>query len=76
MAGQKDWQKCKEKFDNSSRKLHMNHNEYFLAIRQVNEHQSQSIKSLTPHLLDSIHDLQKQYITAWLVFFGLFDNSC
>jgi len=43
----------------------MNHNEYFLAIRQLNEHQLQSINSLIPQLLDSIHDLQKQYITPW-----------
>ena len=63
--GKKDWQKSKDRFDQVSRKLHMNHNEYFLSLRLLNEHQNHKVLHLMPHLLDSIQDLENHYLNLW-----------
>jgi len=63
--GGKDWSKLKDRFDRSSRKLHMNHNEYFLSISCVNKHQTHYYKNIIPHLLTSIQNVEERFINPW-----------
>ncbi|XP_065662082.1 tyrosine-protein kinase Fer isoform X2 [Hydra vulgaris] len=61
----KDWQKEKKNFDQTSQRLHMTHNEYCLSIAAVNEHQKEYHKNLVPFLLNSVQDIQVEYVEPW-----------
>ena len=61
----KEWKKAKDRFDKSSRKLHTNHNDYVLAISSANEYQKTHIASVVPYLLDSMQDIQENYVSLW-----------
>ncbi len=58
----REWKKNKERLDKVSLKLHTTHNEYILAIKCGNEHQSIYHRSVIPSLLDSMQVIQENYI--------------
>lgn len=63
----KEWEKAKDKFVKTTMKLHQNHNDYILALETANCHQQIFYGSLVPGLLNTLQDLQEDFVSEWYV---------
>lgn len=60
----KETEKAKERCDKATMKLHMLHNQYVLALKGAQLHQSQYYDTTLPLLLDSVQKMQEEMIKA------------
>lgn len=60
----KETEKAKERYDKATMKLHMLHNQYVLALKGAQLHQSQYYDTTLPLLLDSVQKMQEEMIKA------------
>lgn len=71
LAKGKETEKAKERCDKATMKLHMLHNQYVLALKGAQLHQSQYYDTTLPLLLDSVQKMQEEMIKALK---GIFDE--
>ncbi|ELW68379.1 Tyrosine-protein kinase Fer [Tupaia chinensis] len=71
LAKGKETEKAKERYDKATMKLHVLHNQYVLALRGAQLHQSQYYDTTLPQLLDSLQKMQEEMIKALK---GIFDE--
>ncbi|XP_028611532.1 tyrosine-protein kinase Fer isoform X1 [Grammomys surdaster] len=71
LAKGKETEKAKERYDKATMKLHMLHNQYVLALKGAQLHQSQYYDTTLPLLLDSVQKMQEEMIKALK---GIFDE--
>nr|BAC38626.1 unnamed protein product [Mus musculus] len=71
LAKGKETEKAKERYDKATMKLHMLHNQYVLALKGAQLHQSQYYDTTLPLLLDSVQKMQEEMIKALK---GIFDD--
>ncbi|XP_008012289.2 tyrosine-protein kinase Fer isoform X2 [Chlorocebus sabaeus] len=71
LAKGKETEKAKERYDKATMKLHMLHNQYVLALKGAQLHQSQYYDITLPLLLDSLQKMQEEMIKALK---GIFDE--
>ncbi|XP_059949216.1 tyrosine-protein kinase Fer isoform X3 [Mesoplodon densirostris] len=71
VAKGKETEKAKERYDKATMKLHMLHNQYVLALKGAQLHQSQYYDTTLPLLLDSLQKMQEEMIKALK---GIFDE--
>ncbi|XP_045053572.1 tyrosine-protein kinase Fer isoform X2 [Desmodus rotundus] len=71
LAKGKETEKAKERYDKATMKLHMLHNQYVLALKGAQLHQSQYYDTTLPLLLDSLQKMQEEMIKALK---GIFDE--
>ncbi|XP_008854238.1 tyrosine-protein kinase Fer isoform X2 [Nannospalax galili] len=71
IAKGKETEKAKERYDKATMKLHMLHNQYVLALKGAQLHQSQYYDTTLPLLLDSLQKMQEEMIKALK---GIFDE--
>lgn len=64
LAKGKETEKAKERYDRATMKLHMLHNQYVLALKGAQLHQSQYYDTTLPLLLDSVQKMQEEMIKA------------
>ena len=64
LAKGKETEKAKERYDKATMKLHMLHNQYVLALKGAQLHQSQYYDTTLPLLLDSVQKMQEEMIKA------------
>ncbi|XP_017905475.1 PREDICTED: tyrosine-protein kinase Fer isoform X2 [Capra hircus] len=71
VAKGKETEKAKERYDKATMKLHVLHNQYVLALKGAQLHQSQYYDTTLPLLLDSLQKMQEEMIKALK---GIFDE--
>ncbi|EHA98302.1 Proto-oncogene tyrosine-protein kinase FER [Heterocephalus glaber] len=71
LAKGKETEKAKERYDKATMKLHMLHNQYVLALKGAQLHQTQYYDTTLPLLLDSLQKMQEEMIKALK---GIFDE--
>ncbi|MEJ1283569.1 fer (fms/fps related) protein kinase [Cricetulus griseus] len=71
LAKGKETEKAKERYDKATMKLHLLHNQYVLALKGAQLHQSQYYHTTLPLLLDSVQKMQEEMIKALK---GIFDE--
>ncbi|XP_051046837.1 tyrosine-protein kinase Fer isoform X2 [Phodopus roborovskii] len=71
LAKGKETEKAKERYDKATMKLHVLHNQYVLALKGAQLHQSQYYDTTLPLLLDSVQKMQEEMIKALK---GIFDE--
>ncbi|XP_052048222.1 tyrosine-protein kinase Fer isoform X2 [Apodemus sylvaticus] len=71
LAKGKETEKAKERYDKATMKLHILHNQYVLALKGAQLHQSQYYDTTLPLLLDSVQKMQEEMIKALK---GIFDE--
>ncbi|KAM5331923.1 tyrosine-protein kinase Fer isoform 1-T4 [Glossophaga mutica] len=71
LAKGKETEKAKERYDKATMKLHVLHNQYVLALKGAQLHQSQYYDTTLPLLLDSLQKMQEEMIKALK---GIFDE--
>nr|XP_012645701.1 tyrosine-protein kinase Fer isoform X2 [Microcebus murinus] len=71
LAKGKETEKAKERYDKATMKLHMLHNQYVLALKGAQLHQSQYYDITLPLLLDSLQKMQEEMIKSLK---GIFDE--
>ncbi|XP_053422727.1 tyrosine-protein kinase Fer isoform X1 [Nycticebus coucang] len=71
IAKGKETEKAKERYDKATMKLHVLHNQYVLALKGAQLHQSQYYDITLPLLLDSLQKMQEEMIKALK---GIFDE--
>ncbi|XP_023368489.1 tyrosine-protein kinase Fer [Otolemur garnettii] len=71
LAKGKETEKAKERYDKATMKLHVLHNQYVLALKGAQLHQSQYYDITLPLLLDSLQKMQEEMIKALK---GIFDE--
>uniref|UniRef100_K9IMX0 Tyrosine-protein kinase n=1 Tax=Desmodus rotundus TaxID=9430 RepID=K9IMX0_DESRO len=71
LAKGKETEKAKERYDKATMKLHILHNQYVLALKGAQLHQSQYYDTTLPLLLDSLQKMQEEMIKALK---GIFDE--
>ncbi|XDC76199.1 hypothetical protein R6Z07F_007372 [Ovis aries] len=71
VAKGRETEKAKERYDKATMKLHVLHNQYVLALKGAQLHQSQYYDTTLPLLLDSLQKMQEEMIKALK---GIFDE--
>uniref|UniRef100_A0A2K6FK34 Tyrosine-protein kinase n=1 Tax=Propithecus coquereli TaxID=379532 RepID=A0A2K6FK34_PROCO len=71
LAKGKETEKAKERYDKATMKLHVLHNQYVLALKGAQLHQSQYYDITLPLLLDSLQKMQEEMIKSLK---GIFDE--